>query len=82
MTIMKAIQLEDLTISEIMKRWPATMRLLIDRRLLCVGCPIAPFHTLADIAFEYGVDCESLVAAVEEIAEADGATSAPASAHR
>ena len=67
---MKPIELADLTVSEIMRRWPAAMRLFIDRRLLCVGCPIAPFHTLTDVAREHGVDYDDLLEAVLVIANA------------
>jgi hybrid cluster-associated redox disulfide protein len=68
---MAAIGLEDLTVSEIMRRWPATMRLFIERRLLCVGCPIAPFHTLTDVAREHFADYGNLVAAVSAVASAE-----------
>ncbi len=79
---MTAIELNDLTVSEIMQRWPATMRLFIDRRLLCVGCPIAPFHTLTDVAREHGADLDELCEAVLAIANGSAATIGPASAHR
>ena len=79
---MTASDLDDLTVSEIMRRWPATMRLFIDRRLLCVGCPIAPFHTLTDVAREHGVDHDELCEAVQAVASGQDATTGPASAHR
>jgi hybrid cluster-associated redox disulfide protein len=79
--MMIASEIEDLTVSEIMTRWPATMRLFIDRRLLCVGCPIAPFHLLSDVAIEHGVDLADLVAAVLAIAEMEP-RAVPASVRR
>lgn len=79
---MTAIELDDLTVSEIMRRWPATMRLFIDRRLLCVGCPIAPFHALTDVAREHSVDHDDLCAAVLMIANGGDATIDPASTRR
>ena len=33
--------------------------LFLSRRMLCFGCPIAPFHTLADACAEYGLDEET-----------------------
>lgn len=57
--------LEDISLAEIMTKWPSTIRLFIDRRLHCVGCPIAPFHTLSDAALEHGIDPGHLIAAVE-----------------
>ena len=57
--------LEDLSVKEIMDRWPATASAFISRRMHCVGCPIGPFHTLADAAAEHRLDEEALEAAIE-----------------
>lgn len=38
-----------------MRRWPETIRTILDHRLLCVGCPIAPFHTVDDAVREHGI---------------------------
>jgi hybrid cluster-associated redox disulfide protein len=45
-----------MSMDEMMRRWPATVHVAINHRLLCVGCPIGPFHTLADAAREHGLD--------------------------
>ena len=79
---METIEFKDLPVSDIMKRWPETMRLFIDRRLLCVGCPMASFHTLTNVAAEHDVDRDDLVAAVLAIANADETKVARASGHR
>ena len=80
---MKTSEIEDLTVSEILTRWPGVLRLFIDWHLLCVGCPITPFHTVVDVAFEHGLLQDELVAAILTVAKADSATAAPASArHR
>lgn len=47
---------DDMTMDAIMREWPETIRVILDHGLLCVGCPIAPFHTVADAAREHGVD--------------------------
>jgi hybrid cluster-associated redox disulfide protein len=51
---------DDMTVSEIMTRWPQTVRVFLDLRLLCVGCPIGGFHTLVDAAEEHGIALELL----------------------
>jgi hybrid cluster-associated redox disulfide protein len=48
------------TMDEMMRRWPPTIRVLVRHRMLCVGCPIASFHTLSDAAREHGMDEKSL----------------------
>jgi hybrid cluster-associated redox disulfide protein len=43
-------------VDEIMRRWPATIRPFLHHRMLCVGCPIGVFHTVADACEAHGVD--------------------------
>lgn len=58
-------QLIDMSLSEIMARWPPTIRVFIDRRMHCVGCPIAPFHTVAEAAAEHGLELADLAQDLE-----------------
>ena len=59
----------DLPVSEIMRRWPATIGVFIDFGMHCVGCPIGVFHTLLEAAEEHRVGFEPLVAAVSAAIE-------------
>ena len=56
------------TVDEIMRRWPATIRIFLDFRMLCVGCPIAPFHTVTDACREYHIELGAFLAALREAA--------------
>lgn len=60
----------DMTMDAVMRNWPAAIRVLLDRGLFCVGCPIASLHTVADAAREHGVDeaglLRDLIAAIAE----------------
>jgi hybrid cluster-associated redox disulfide protein len=51
----------DLTIAEVMDRWPETIQIFFRYRMACVGCPIAPFETLAEVAVIYGLDLECFI---------------------
>jgi hybrid cluster-associated redox disulfide protein len=66
--------LEDLSVKEIMDRWPGTASAFIARRMHCVGCPIGPFHTMAEAAAEHRLDTDALQAAVENQIRADQAS--------
>ena len=33
--------------------------MFLERRMLCFGCPIAPFHTVIDASLEYQLDEEA-----------------------
>lgn len=48
----------DLTMDQIMAEWPATIRVLLRYQMLCVGCPIAGFHTVVDAAREHHADLD------------------------
>jgi len=45
-----------LLVDDVMTRWPATIRVFLDFKFNCVGCPIASFHSLDDACREHGVD--------------------------
>lgn len=65
-------ELEFMSISEIMRFWPSTVRVFLDRGMLCVGCPIGGFHTLANAAFEHGLDLDELELAINRAIHAEG----------
>jgi hybrid cluster-associated redox disulfide protein len=48
-----------MTVDEIMRRWPATIRVMIRNGMLCIGCPIGIFHTVADACGAHRIDLES-----------------------
>ena len=49
----------DMTVDEIMRRWPATIRVFIRNRMLCIGCPIGIFHTVKDACEAHQLNEES-----------------------
>ncbi|TPL71529.1 DUF1858 domain-containing protein [Mesorhizobium sp. B2-3-15] len=69
---------DDMTMDQIMRRWPLTIRVVIRRGMLCVGCPIASFHTVSDAAREHGLD-EVLLRSDLEAAASSGRSAAPMS---
>lgn len=73
---MPRTDIDDLSLAEIMSRWPSTIRAFLDRRMHCVGCPIAPFHTLIDAAEEHGLLLAGLVADIERAKLRDSQVSA------
>ncbi|WP_202356008.1 DUF1858 domain-containing protein [Mesorhizobium sp. 113-3-3] len=51
---------DEMTMDEIMRMSPAVIRILLQNGILCVGCPIASFHTISDAAREHELDEEKL----------------------
>lgn len=51
----------DLTVDEVMRRWPQTMPVFVKLKLNCVGCDMAPFETISDVAETYGLALDMLL---------------------
>ena len=47
---------EYLTVDEVMRDWPSTIRVFLDFRMGCVGCPIGTFHSVEEACDEHGID--------------------------
>lgn len=62
----------DRTMDEMMSRWPSTVAVVLSYRMLCVGCPIAGFHTIEDACREHDVDLDAFVADIENAAAMAG----------
>ena len=55
----------DLPLGLLFSHWPATATVFLSHRMLCFGCPIAPFHTVIDACAEYGLDEMAFRAALQ-----------------
>lgn len=67
---MRTPQLDDpdLPLADLFAMWPEAAAMFLARRMLCPGCPIAPFHTVIDAAREYGLEEERCRAEIKEAA--------------
>jgi len=61
-----SIRDKDLTVQDILSRWPETLPVFIEFKLLCVGCAVAPFHTIEDACFEHDIAEEPVREALDE----------------
>jgi len=50
-----------LTVADVLARWPQTTRVFIRRRMACVGCAMARFDSVAYVAEAYRIPVEKLV---------------------
>jgi hybrid cluster-associated redox disulfide protein len=51
----------DMTVDQVMKRWPASIRVFLDFRMGCVGCPIATFHSVDEASREHRIDGQAFL---------------------
>jgi hybrid cluster-associated redox disulfide protein len=64
-----SIGLDDI-VGEVMTAWPATIRVFLDFRMGCVGCPISSFHSVEEACREHGIDHDTFMAALRVAAAA------------
>ena len=57
----------DLIVADVLAHWPQTIPVFLRRRMACVGCPIAPFETLAEVAAIYDLDLNCFLNELEQI---------------
>lgn len=63
----------EMMVDEVMRRWPATIRVFLHFRMNCVGCPIAGFHTVEDACREHGAAPADFLSALRAAAAAHAA---------
>ena len=47
---------ENDSVDSVMRLWPATLRVFLDYRMKCIGCPVGRLHTVEEACREHGVD--------------------------
>jgi hybrid cluster-associated redox disulfide protein len=68
----RSIDDPDLPLSSLLERWPETGEVFLTEKMLCFGCPIAPFHTVIDACLEYCLDEDEFRARLRRAALAKG----------
>ena len=59
----------DQTVGAVMRRWPGTIAVFLRHGMACVGCPMARFDTVAEVAAEYAVPLARLLGELEAASE-------------
>lgn len=63
---MKDAALAQLTVAELLARWPQTIPVFLHHQMACVGCVMSPFETLADAAASYGIPLPQFIGELQE----------------
>ena len=66
----KNVPTPDMTVDQVMNRWPASIRVFMDFRMGCVGCPIATFHSVDEAGREHEIDPGVLLLALRAAVQA------------
>jgi hybrid cluster-associated redox disulfide protein len=65
-----AVPTADLMVDDVMRRWPSTIRVFLDFRMRCVGCPIATFHSVDEACDEHSVNPAAFLSKLRDTARA------------
>ncbi len=66
----------DLSVADVLTRWPQTARAFLDQRMACVGCEFSAFDTLREALEIHAVPSAAFLAGLER-AMLDGSANAP-----
>ena len=58
----------DMSIDDVVRRWPSTIRVFLDFRMRCVDCPIAAFHSIDEACAEHDPDAGVFLPGILEAA--------------
>ena len=62
----------NMTVAEVLEKWPETFTVFQEFKTACVGCVMAPFDTIDDVARIYEMDLSDLIEALDAMVSADG----------
>ena len=62
----------DRPVDDVMRRWPGAIRVFLDHRMACIGCPIARFHTVEEACSVYGLERGAFLLALDTAMASSG----------
>ena len=68
----------NLLVDDVMRRWPTTIRLFVEQKMYCIGCPITGFHTIEEACRAHGIELRGFLASLEAVAAASLTDDEPA----
>ncbi|MBT8460808.1 MAG: DUF1858 domain-containing protein [Boseongicola sp.] len=71
------MNLDERHVATIMRQWPETIPIFLEFKMLCVGCPFASFHTLANACDLHPVQSSNVLERLEETIKDVAPTRAP-----
>lgn len=61
-----ALPTQDMTVEEVLETWPETVAVFQALKTACVGCSMAPFDTLIDVARIYEIELDTIMKALHQ----------------
>ena len=61
--------LASMTVDTVLARWPQCADIFNNYNMACVGCPVAPYYTVSEVADVYDLPIDEFVAVLEQAIE-------------
>jgi hybrid cluster-associated redox disulfide protein len=61
----------DMTIGQVLREYPQTLRVFLSHGLMCVGCAVARFENIRDGAMAHGIDVDALLKDLNQAVQPD-----------
>lgn len=55
----------DMTVAEVLEKWPGTVSVFQELKTACVGCVMAPYDSLADVARIYDIELSGIMSTLQ-----------------
>ncbi len=62
---MESSELSQLTVDQVLARWPQTLAVFLHHHMACAGCVMAPFETVAEAAAIYHLELPRFLSALQ-----------------
>ena len=66
--------LPEMSVKELFDTEPMLIKMFMELRLNCIGCPMDEFHTLNDVVKENDLDLDGLLCKIQDIFVKNGIT--------
>ncbi|HLV01072.1 MAG TPA: DUF1858 domain-containing protein [Acidobacteriota bacterium] len=69
----RGLPTEQWTVGEVLTHYPDTASVFTKLRMACVGCVMAPFESVREVAMIYGLDPNRVLCALHDVCRAESA---------
>ncbi len=66
----QSIRDPDISVMEIMDKWPETISVFMRYKMLCIGCSVASFHTVKEACAEHSLNEDMIRAQLDTVLNA------------
>jgi hybrid cluster-associated redox disulfide protein len=66
MTVLTSGAIAEMTVEDVLTEWPQTADVFNRHNMACVGCPVAPFYSVAEAVAVYALSLEEFAAELQQ----------------